>query len=74
MEEEYDITDKKDAIALPPIEGEIEFDQVSFSYEKEGETILNRHQSDGGTRGNRRICRDEWWREIDDYQSDSTIL
>ncbi len=41
MEEEYDITDKKDAIALPPIQGKIEFDQVSFSYEKEGETILN---------------------------------
>ncbi len=41
MEEEYDITDKKDAIALPPIQGKIEFDKVSFSYEKEGETILN---------------------------------
>ena len=41
MEEKYDITDKKDAIVLPPIQGKIEFDQVSFSYEKEGETILN---------------------------------
>ena len=74
MEEKYDITDKKDAIALPPIQGKIEFDQVSFSYEKEGEDDIEQHQSDGETRGNCRLCRDERWREIDDYQSDSTIL
>lgn len=41
MEEPYEITDKKEAIELPPIQGEIELDHVSFSYEKEGELILN---------------------------------
>ena len=32
---------KKMQSHLPPIQGKIEFDNVSFSYEKEGETILN---------------------------------
>ncbi|MEK5068476.1 ABC transporter ATP-binding protein [Sporosarcina sp. FSL K6-1508] len=41
MEQEYDITNKSGALALPPIEGEIEFDNVSFTYEEEGETVLN---------------------------------
>lgn len=40
MEEQYDIKDKQGAISLPPISGEIEFDNVSFSYENEGETVL----------------------------------
>lgn len=41
MEEEYDITDTEDAISLPEIDGDIEFDHVSFSYEENGETVLN---------------------------------
>lgn len=41
MEQEYDITNKSGALALPPIEGEIEFDNVSFTYEEEGEKVLN---------------------------------
>ena len=41
MEEKYDITDKEKAISLPAIDGEIEFDNVSFSYEEDGETVLN---------------------------------
>ncbi|KXH78838.1 ABC transporter ATP-binding protein [Sporosarcina sp. HYO08] len=40
MEEKYDITDKKDARKLPPIQGEIQFDDVSFSYEAGGEAVL----------------------------------
>jgi ATP-binding cassette, subfamily B, putative efflux pump len=41
MEQEYDITNKPGAIELPPIDGEIEFDNVSFTYEEDGETVLN---------------------------------
>ena len=41
MEQEYDITNKPGAKELPPIDGKIEFDNVSFTYEKDGETILN---------------------------------
>ena len=41
MEQEYDITNKPGATELPPIEGEIEFDNVSFTYEEDGETILD---------------------------------
>ena len=41
MEQEYDITNKSGATELPPIEGEIEFDNVSFMYEEDGETILD---------------------------------
>ena len=40
MEEKYDITDKKDAIMLPPMDGKLEFDNVSFSYEEDGEHVL----------------------------------
>ncbi|NYF26313.1 ABC transporter ATP-binding protein [Sporosarcina sp. JAI121] len=41
MEQEYDITNKPGAKELPPIEGEIEFDNVSFTYEEDGEKVLN---------------------------------
>lgn len=41
MEEKYDIVNKKDATTLPPIKGEITFKDVSFTYESEGETVLN---------------------------------
>lgn len=40
MEEEYDIVDKKDAKALPAIKGDIEFRNVSFTYEENGEHVL----------------------------------
>lgn len=40
MEEPYEVTDKKDARALPAIQGEIEFDHVDFAYEKEGFPVL----------------------------------
>ncbi|ARD47688.1 multidrug ABC transporter ATP-binding protein [Sporosarcina sp. P37] len=35
MNEKYDVTDQEEAKALPPIDGEIEFDHVSFAYEEE---------------------------------------
>ncbi|GKV65087.1 MULTISPECIES: ABC transporter ATP-binding protein [unclassified Sporosarcina] len=35
MNEEYDIVDKANAKSLPAIDGEIQFDQVSFAYEEE---------------------------------------
>ncbi len=41
MEETYDITDKADAVELPPMKGKVEFDKVSFSYEEDGQTVLN---------------------------------
>ncbi|WP_318616500.1 ABC transporter ATP-binding protein [Sporosarcina sp. YIM B06819] len=41
MEEKYDITDKENAVELPPISGKIEFDKVRFSYEQDGEVVLN---------------------------------
>ncbi|MBB4825360.1 subfamily B ATP-binding cassette protein MsbA [Sporosarcina luteola] len=40
MEEPYDITDKPGAKPLPFIEGRVEFDAVSFSYEEEGLEVL----------------------------------
>ena len=40
MNEKYDVVDKDDAKALPPIDGEIEFDNVSFAYE-EDEVLTN---------------------------------
>lgn len=40
MEEKYDVTDKENAVELPPLDGKIEFDNVRFSYEKDGEVVL----------------------------------
>jgi len=39
LDTEPEITDAPDAVALPPIEGRVEFDHVSFAYE-EGEPVL----------------------------------
>jgi ATP-binding cassette subfamily B protein len=39
MDEPVEVTDSPDAISMPAIRGEVEFDHVSFSYE-DGETIL----------------------------------
>lgn len=39
--EEYDITDKKDAIELGRVEGRVEFENVSFAYEEEDGPVLN---------------------------------
>ncbi len=41
MQQEYDITNKPGATELPSIDGEIEFDNVSFTYEEDGATILD---------------------------------
>ncbi|CAM3213926.1 ABC transporter ATP-binding protein [Filibacter tadaridae] len=41
MEETYGITDKKDAVPLPPISGKLEFEMVSFAYEKDGVPVLH---------------------------------
>lgn len=40
MEEKYDIVDRKDAQTLPAIKGELEFKNVSFAYEENGEHVL----------------------------------
>lgn len=42
MEEKYDIVDRENAIDLPPVKGEIEFKDVSFSYEADGEVVLKK--------------------------------
>ncbi|PIC64501.1 multidrug ABC transporter ATP-binding protein [Sporosarcina sp. P13] len=39
MNEKYDVVDKENAKQLPPIDGEIQFDHVSFAYEEE--MVLN---------------------------------
>lgn len=40
MDEDYDITDRKGAIELPPAAGKIEFNSVSFRYEEESDIVL----------------------------------
>lgn len=39
-DEKYDITDKKDAITLETAHGEVNFENVSFKYEEEEESVL----------------------------------
>lgn len=41
MDEKYDVQDKEHAINLPTAKGKLQFDQVSFEYEKDGNMILN---------------------------------
>lgn len=40
MEEPYDITDRPSASSMPRIEGKIEFDNVSFSYDEDDQKVL----------------------------------
>lgn len=51
MEEPEEEIDERNAVALPPINGEIEFSNVSFSYDKEGQQIshLSFHVEPGQT-------------------------
>src|SRR5204862_3395605 len=46
LDEEPDVRDAPDAIALPPLRGEIEFDHVSFRYGAEGESGFALHDID----------------------------
>lgn len=41
LDEVPDIQDKKGAIVLPPVKGEVDFDHVYFRYEKDGPNILD---------------------------------
>jgi len=41
MNEDYDVFDKDDAITLENVRGEIEFDQISFQYDKEEHHVIN---------------------------------
>jgi ATP-binding cassette, subfamily B, putative efflux pump len=42
MDEKYDIVDAPDAVELKNVDGHIEFKNVSFSYENEGEDVLKK--------------------------------
>ncbi|KKK36043.1 multidrug ABC transporter ATP-binding protein [Mesobacillus campisalis] len=42
MDEKYDIVDAPDAVELKKVNGHIEFKNVSFSYENEGEDVLKK--------------------------------
>ncbi|WP_075618988.1 ABC transporter ATP-binding protein [Paenisporosarcina indica] len=41
MDEKYDIQDQPHAKEMPAIKGKLQFDKVSFQYEKENNTVLN---------------------------------
>ena len=41
MDEKYDVQNKEHAIDLPPAKGKLQFDHVSFQYDKQGKSILN---------------------------------
>ncbi len=41
FDEKYDIENKADAIALPPVKGQVTFNDVSFRYNDEGRNVLN---------------------------------
>ncbi|BDH63062.1 putative multidrug export ATP-binding/permease protein YgaD [Lysinibacillus sp. PLM2] len=41
MDEEYDVQNKPNAKPISSVKGQVDFDQVTFKYEEEGNTILN---------------------------------
>ncbi|MEK4427053.1 ABC transporter ATP-binding protein [Solibacillus sp. FSL K6-1523] len=41
MDEKYDVQNKDNAIELPKVQGKLQFENVTFKYEKNGNTILN---------------------------------
>ncbi|WP_342580392.1 ABC transporter ATP-binding protein [Ureibacillus sp. FSL W7-1570] len=40
MDEEYDVQNKPNALPLPPVTGKVEFQNVQFKYEEEGQPVL----------------------------------
>ena len=42
MDEKYDIEDEPDAVELKKVAGDIKFDNVSFAYEENGDTVLKK--------------------------------
>lgn len=40
MDEEYDVQNKPNALQLPPVKGKVEFKNVEFKYEAEGNPVL----------------------------------
>ena len=40
MDEEYDVQNKSNALPLPPVSGKVEFKNVEFKYEEEGNPVL----------------------------------
>lgn len=40
MDEEYDVQDKENARELPPVKGQVSFENVDFQYEQDGQMIL----------------------------------
>ncbi|MED3763718.1 ABC transporter ATP-binding protein [Ureibacillus terrenus] len=40
MDEEYDVQNKPNAIPLPPVSGKVEFENVNFKYEENGNYVL----------------------------------
>ena len=61
------ITGKKEKVK--EVEGEIEFDEVSFSYRGEEKKILNDLKLEDTKRRNSCICRRFWIRKDDDFES-----
>ncbi len=41
MDEKYDVTDKSNAKNLPAVKGQVDFEDVTFKYDLDGNTILN---------------------------------
>lgn len=41
MDEKYEVQNKPDAMVLPAAKGKLQFDRVTFKYDKDGNTILN---------------------------------
>lgn len=41
MDEKYDVQNKPNALLLPPAKGKLQFENVTFQYEKDGKIILN---------------------------------
>lgn len=41
MDEKYDVTDKVGSKNLPAVKGQVDFENVTFKYDQEGNTILN---------------------------------
>lgn len=40
MDEEYDVQNKPNALPMPPVSGKVEFEDVVFKYENEGQPVL----------------------------------
>ena len=74
LDAKNEVADKPDAVTLPPIQGHVEFKDVTFRYFASGEPVLAECQLRSEARSDDCSARRHGQRQDDDHQPDPALL